>query len=640
MFDDTDRLAEESLGAQAEAEWQRLRRQVELSSGFWLGFLFSQSPRAARIFAARLAAVYRSHVRRLLILQAESPSELSNVLQRLGAADVGSADATWVRADQPAGTAERVAWTQAWETFFLRLNEHRDRLRRELAGGLILEVPAELKPVLRNAAPDLWSIRALVLEPSGPRSGAAATQPRRLDVARTELVESPVDDTNRVRADARKTGAAEPDALTSTVQACLRNVEGLLLVEQHAKAVEVAREALAMLESHESRHPLLSDALAALAEAERADGDPAAALDHYRRLFSLTAGSDDRSLLEHLEKAAESATTVGRPDIAQTFALRQQQIARHRLQQYGDSPQALRDLSVTLDRVGDVRREAGDLSGAQEAYTESLEISRRLLQLYGDSPLALRDLSVSLDNVGDVRREAGDVSGAQGAYTESLEISRRLLQQYGDSPQALRDLSVSLIRVGDVRREAGDLSGAQGAYAESLEIRHRLLQQYGDSPQALRDLSVSLAKVGDVRREAGDVSGAQGAYTESLEISRRLLQHYGDSPQALRDLSVSLDKVGDVRREAGDLSGAQGAYTEGLEISRRLLQLYGESPQALRDLSVSLDNVGNVRREASDVSGAQGAYTKSLEISRRLLQQYGDSPQTLRDLSVSLDNVS
>jgi hypothetical protein len=98
--DEADRWADEPLGAHAEGQWQRLRRQVELGSGFWLAFLFSRSPRIARVFAARLAGVYRSHVRRLLVLRAETPDQLPTILQRLGTGDADPADAIWVRAEQ------------------------------------------------------------------------------------------------------------------------------------------------------------------------------------------------------------------------------------------------------------------------------------------------------------------------------------------------------------------------------------------------------------------------------------------------------------------------------------------------------------------------------------------------------------
>ncbi len=77
--DDLDRRTDESLGGGAEGDWQRLRRQVELGSGFWLGFLFSRSPRIAQAFAARLEGIYRSQARRFQLFRAKKPDELLKI---------------------------------------------------------------------------------------------------------------------------------------------------------------------------------------------------------------------------------------------------------------------------------------------------------------------------------------------------------------------------------------------------------------------------------------------------------------------------------------------------------------------------------------------------------------------------------
>ena len=50
---------------------------------------------------------------------------------------------------------------------------------------------------------------------------------------------------------------------------------------------------------------------------------------------------------------------------------------------YGETPQALRDLSVSLDRLGDARRDSGVLPDAVVAYEESLSLGRRLLEVMG-----------------------------------------------------------------------------------------------------------------------------------------------------------------------------------------------------------------------------------------------------------------
>ena len=92
---------------------------------------------------------------------------------------------------------------------------------------------------------------------------------------------------------------------------------------------------------------------------------------------------------------------------------------------------------------------------ATTAFEESVALGRRLLAAYGEAPQSLRDVSVSLDRLGDVRREAGDLTAATIVFEESLALDRRVLDAYGEMPQALRDLSVSLDRLGDIRRQGG-----------------------------------------------------------------------------------------------------------------------------------------------------------------------------------------
>ena len=93
---------------------------------------------------------------------------------------------------------------------------------------------------------------------------------------------------------------------------------------------------------------------------------------------------------------------------------------------------------------------------ASVAYAQMLRLSERLVALTGESPGALRDWSMSLDKVGDVQRALGDVAGARQRYEQGLVVWERMVALTGESPQALRDWSVSLIKVGDVQRALGD----------------------------------------------------------------------------------------------------------------------------------------------------------------------------------------
>ena len=227
----------------------------------------------------------------------------------------------------------------------------------------------------------------------------------------------------------------------------------------------------------------------------------------------------------------------------------------------------------------------GDLTAARATAYQTLDLSREHLQTTGDTPQALRDLSIALDNVGQVERDLGNLEAARSAYRESLELRRRLRVALGDTPQALRDLSISLDNVGGVERDLGILEAARTAHRESLELCRRLREAVGDTPQALRDLSVSLDNVGRVERDLGNLEAARSAYRESLELSRRLREALGDTPQALRDLSISLDNVSRVERDLGNLEAARSAFRESLEIARRLRRSFPDQPQFQQDLT-------------------------------------------------------
>ena len=107
---------------------------------------------------------------------------------------------------------------------------------------------------------------------------------------------------------------------------------------------------------------------------------------------------------------------------------------KHWIWRAGDAPRSATrpqggraggDLSVSLNNVGEsVERDLGDLGRrARAAYRESLGAApANCARRSARRPQALRDLSVSLNKVGDVERDLGDLEAARAAYRESLEV--------------------------------------------------------------------------------------------------------------------------------------------------------------------------------------------------------------------------
>jgi len=143
--------------------------------------------------------------------------------------------------------------------------------------------------------------------------------------------------------------------------------------------------------------------------------------------------------------------------------------------EFGRPPESLRAVSVSLDRVADAMRGVGIaelmIDGASRdalsLYRESLDVRRSIVTEFGRSPESLRDVSVSLNKVADAMRGVGiaelTIDGASrdalSLYRESLDVRRSIVTEFGRSPLTMHDLFISYSRMILIYAEAGDSVG-------------------------------------------------------------------------------------------------------------------------------------------------------------------------------------
>jgi tetratricopeptide (TPR) repeat protein len=154
------------------------------------------------------------------------------------------------------------------------------------------------------------------------------------------------------------------------------------------------------------------------------------------------------------------------------------------------------------------------------AYEESLAIMRKLAAADPGNADWQRDVSVSLEKIGDVRLAAGDRAAALAAYEESLAIMRKLVAADPRNAQWQRDVSVGLNRVGDLRLAAGDRAGALASYEESLAIMRKLVAADPGNAQWQADLLINLYNVSTVV----DPPRARAVLREALAIVEMLVR--------------------------------------------------------------------------------------------------------------------
>lgn len=160
------------LGASGEAEWRRLGRQLYRSQGFWLGVLFADATSVVSELWNRARQRLALQGRPSLRFVAAQPTDLSGVYRWLEAQRAAALGCVWLEGIG----GEPAAWVEDWTHLLVQLNRNRERLWTGHPYGVMLVLPLACKARFLQAAPDLWSIRSLVMtlpspEPSGVDEG-------------------------------------------------------------------------------------------------------------------------------------------------------------------------------------------------------------------------------------------------------------------------------------------------------------------------------------------------------------------------------------------------------------------------------------------------------------------------------------
>ncbi|MGH9216081.1 MAG: hypothetical protein ACRDZS_07485, partial [Acidimicrobiales bacterium] len=365
----TGRQAARSLHRDVEAVWERLRAEFVLHDGFWLTFLFGmQAPDVAEL-VARTRDQARTQVKHVVTRTLTERTGEAAVLGQLLAPHPAGLAATWVLDDE-AVTADRL---RLWSRLLRRLNERRDALAAVHPAALLLACPAGSLPLVRDTAPDLWSVRSLTATVDTAAAATAATTapPEAPSPGRSEFTPVP----------------GEPIQPSPEVGELLRRAASAVRSGRTDLAVDASLGALEVAPSPDDK--LLAHAWLAQVRAEQDELVEAArhariALEGRRPLELDTTVA----LLEILSDSLDGETAS---DAAAALV----ELRRGLVERYPDSPTALRDLSISLDKVAGIQQQRGQLDDALTAYTESLTLSRRILTDYGDTPQSLRDLSIS-----------------------------------------------------------------------------------------------------------------------------------------------------------------------------------------------------------------------------------------------------
>ena len=152
-----------AFGPENEALWDTLNTHLDWSSGPWIGFIWSDHWPILEAFRVRTEERLTREGRALDTLRIEEDEQVEPTLITLLEHVQSPSLCTWVSIELDDETGPNPALR-----FLARHNERRERLKRHRPGGVMLVLPERWREDLLAVCPDLWTVRAFVLEPVAP----------------------------------------------------------------------------------------------------------------------------------------------------------------------------------------------------------------------------------------------------------------------------------------------------------------------------------------------------------------------------------------------------------------------------------------------------------------------------------------
>ncbi|KAE8670637.1 subtilisin-like protease-like [Hibiscus syriacus] len=157
------------------------------------------------------------------------------------------------------------------------------------------------------------------------------------------------------------------------------------------------------------------------------------------------------------------------------------------LEKTDDSSELYSQLGAVLGMLGDCCRAMGDSAAAINYFEESVEF---LTKLPANHLEITHTLSVSLNKIGDLKYYNGDLQGARSYYLRSLGIRRDVVKNHPGVASEILDVAISLAKVADVERTLGKEDEAVDGFEEAIKLLESLSLKSEEAGLEPRRLSV------------------------------------------------------------------------------------------------------------------------------------------------------
>jgi tetratricopeptide (TPR) repeat protein len=562
---------ERRFGTKAAECWQHVLEHIRLSNGFSYLILLVPEASAARICAAELVRHLRDQGQELESREFNTPEALREHLAPWVLRETGQQHPIWAASVTSEYDPQHSEWEAAWRYAVARINERRDELIKRHQAPIIMVGAPWLKTVLREAAPDWWSVRSMVVNlkpqfvPSDRKERNLEPVMRMLENDSSDALLDP--DEVLEQAELLRGVAGQEENLIVVLE---RVFDALAARERWVEAEEVSREVLEL----ELR---LGKPMLAIANSYHDIGDSMLGQERF-----VEAEKELRKALELKENNNASLMSQGSTLHALGITLQKQEkleeaqnlfISALKFAKNGEN--SIINQGAALHALGVTLWEQGNLEDAEIIFKEVLNFSKKGRD-------SLMNQGIALDYLGKVLQDQGKLEEAENLFREAL----RFKENGGDS---LKNQGSTLVSIGRVLQGQGKLEDAEITLRKAL----RFAEDGGDSliyrGWIFYSLALTLQEQGKLEdaayvfRKALDFGEMGGETQENLEIARNALinvlqelERWSDAEDLIRQVLEQKESHIELDRDflwssLEDVLKAQGRTEEAQEAAKHLL---------------------------------------------------------------------
>lgn len=533
-------------GAEAWKDWQRLITHFEFGQGFSFLCLLLPGAVGADICRRQLQKHLAAKDQELLEISCNERDKVRQLANRLFALEVTpKIGGLWVGTVIPESDPEIKLWREAWQYGLAALNERRNPLIKHFSCPMVLVGAPWLQTVLREMAPDLWSIRtAVVAVTPAPESSSDNAFRGENNLLRhsTDLV-TKVDETSSdpdYALEQAKRLQGKPGLEANYASLLLRAGKGFYDRVRYDTAEEVLREAVTILETIAVTSPEIQVTLASalntltitlskLGQREDALTKSEQAVQIYEQLAKTRPEAFLPDLAMSLNNLSISLSELGRREealakIAQSVQIREQ-LAKARPEAF------LPDLAGSLNNLSTILSELGRRKEAMAKSEQALQINEQLAKVRPEK--ILPDLAMSLNNLSIILRDLGRREEVLAKIEQSVQIYEQLIKARPDA--FLPDLSRSLNNLSIILSDLDRHEEALAKIEQAVQIREQLAKV---RPEAfLSDLARSYGIRGQIYLALKRGNDATTSFAQGIKV---LTPQFQKTPMAFERLMRKL----------------------------------------------------------------------------------------------------